>query len=532
MRKATYFIVLLLVLVATFLAGSWYNQRTVARNSSASARNVRYYVDPMHPAYKSDKPGIAPDCGMQLEPVYEGSELPAPGTDPRSSSQTPGSVNISLEKQQWMGVRVSSVEKASFTHTLRLFGRATPDETMVYKLNAGVDGYIREVSAVTTGSYVKKDQWLATFFSLESRTPIQAYLTSLDVLDRAARAGQPPEQVRSGDASAQLSVERLKSVGMSASQIEEIKRTREVPVTVRILAPADGFVLARNVSPGQKFEKGTEWYRIADLKRVWILADAFGSDAQYIRPGLQAQVSLPDQRKTLPARVSEVLPQFDPTSRTLKVRLEMENPGYALRPDMFVDVELPITLSPSITVPAEAVLDSGLNKTVFVDGGEGVFEPRPVETGWRFGGRIQIVKGLEPGERIVTSGNFLLDSESRMQQAATGLQGEAAKDLVCGMHLNTGKATYTSAYGGKHYHFCSNQCKQAFDKEPESYLNQAAGGKRPDPTSEDQPSKDLRHRSAVEGRPQLEAGAGLSTGRVRRRSALSSRSNQEDSGFY
>jgi multidrug efflux pump subunit AcrA (membrane-fusion protein) len=155
---------------------------------------------------------------------------------------------------------------------------------------------------------------------------------------------------------------------------------------------------------------------------VWILADVFEKDAQYIRPGQMARVTLAAgggaMSAPMSARVSDILPQFDPNSRTFKVRLEMDNPGFALRPDMFVGVALAISLPSSVAVPADAVLDSGLKKTVFVDRGEGNFEPRQVETGWRFDDRVQIVRGLDPGERIVTSANFFLDSETRMQQAA------------------------------------------------------------------------------------------------------------------
>ena len=200
--------------------------------------------------------------------------------------------------------------------------------------------------------------------------------------------------------------------------MEEIKRTRQFPESIKIVAPVDGFVLARNVSPGQKFERDTEWYRIADLRRVWILADVFENDAQYLHPGTHVRVSLPDQRKTLMGRVSDVLPQFDAATRTLKVRLEVDNPGYVLRPDMFVDVELPVAFSRAVVVPAGAVLDSGLKKTVFVERGEGLFAPRLVETGRRFDDRVEIVKGLQPGERIVVSGNFLINSESRLKEAA------------------------------------------------------------------------------------------------------------------
>ncbi len=167
--------------------------------------------------------------------------------------------------------------------------------------------------------------------------------------------------------------------------------------------------------------KGWEFYRIADLSRVWILADVYGNEVNYFKPGTEAKVTLPDQGKVYRARVSKVLPVFEPTTRTLKVRLETDNPGFTLRPDMFVDVELPVKVPPAISVPSEAVLDTGMKKTVFVDRGNGYFEPREVETGWRLGNRIEITKGLSPGERIVTSGTFLIDSESRMELAAAGI---------------------------------------------------------------------------------------------------------------
>jgi YHS domain-containing protein len=171
--------------------------------------------------------------------------------------------------------------------------------------------------------------------------------------------------------------------------------------------------------------------------------------------------------------VSTVLPQFDANSRTLKVRLELDNPGYTLRPDMFVDVQFPVTLPSALTVPADAVLDSGLKKTVFVDQGNGIFEPREVETGWRFGNRVEIIKGLKPGERIVISGNFLIDSESRLEMAAAGMYGTTSKDPVCGVDVSINKAEKTgrkSNYQGKTYYFSSDECKEKFDKNPQDYM--------------------------------------------------------------
>jgi RND family efflux transporter MFP subunit len=249
-----------------------------------------------------------------------------------------------------------------------------------------------------------------------------------------------------------------------------LAKTKKLTQDIVISSPASGFVVTRNVSPDQRFEKGAELFRIADLRRVWILLDTYENEARYFRPGQTVQVRY--QGKILPARVSSTLPQFDPTTRTLKVRLEADNPGYLLRPDMFVDVEFPVRMPPAITVPADAVLDSGLKKTVFIDRGNGFFEPRKVETGRYFEDRVEIVKGLMPGERIVISGNFLIDSESRMRAASPGMSGTAGTDPACSMSVDQGKAKtagLTSDYKGKTYFFCSVECKRQFDAAPRNY---------------------------------------------------------------
>jgi YHS domain-containing protein len=178
---------------------------------------------------------------------------------------------------------------------------------------------------------------------------------------------------------------------------------------------------------------------------------------------------------TYQATVSEVLPVFDPATRTLKVRLETDNPEFTLRPEMFVDVELPVSLPPAISVPADAVLNSGLRKTVFVNRENGFFEPRQVETGWRMGDRVEIISGLEPGEKIVISGNFFIDSESRLQSAGLGIYGTMSTDPVCGMEVDEARAKATkriSVYQGKIYYFCADECKHQFEKEPGRYVKQ------------------------------------------------------------
>jgi len=260
---------------------------------------------------------------------------------------------------------------------------------------------------------------------------------------------------------------------MSDLQIQEFQKTRQYASQIHVYSPIAGFVLARNISPVQRFDKGAELYRIADLSHVWIFADLYGREAQYVRPGMKMKVSLPHQGKTFQAKVSDVLPLFDAATRTLKVRLQVENPDYLMRPDMFVDIELPIQLPPALTVPADAVLDSGLKKTVFVDLGNGFFEPREVETGWRIGNRVEIVSGLKPGEKVVVSGNFLIDSESRLELAAAGMYGTMSKDPVCGVDVSINKAEKTgrkSTYQGKTYYFSSDECKEQFEKNPNNYV--------------------------------------------------------------
>ncbi len=447
MKKFLYAFLLLALLSGAFLAGSWYEQRENTKIIPSFVKST-----------------------TNTDTVTD--------TNIDTSSLPPGTVRITPEKQQVIGVRTGVVEKAAVNHAIRTLGRVAPDEKRVYRLVAGTDGWIRETYDNDTGTLVQKDERLASFYSPLFRAAQLAYISLLssspdDRFHAGGRQALAPSQLAS--VSLQTYIDQLESLGMSQQQMKELSSTRQITDKVFILAPVTGFIIARNVSAGQRFDKGTEWYRIADLSRVWVLADLFRNEAEYVRPGMKVRVTIPETKKTLHAIVSTVLPQFDPTSRTLKVRLELDNPGFQLRPDMFMDVEIPITLPPAITVPVDAVLDSGLRKTVFVDRGKGFFEPREVETGWRVGNRVEIVKGLELGERIVISGNFLIDSESKLELAASGMQGTLSKDPVCGVEVSvtkSEKARLKASYGGKTYYFDSEECKQQFNKSPDRYVKE------------------------------------------------------------
>jgi RND family efflux transporter MFP subunit len=372
-------------------------------------------------------------------------------------------------------------------------GRVQPDETRTYVVNAAVDGWARMVSPRSTGSFVKKDESLATFYSKDFLPAQQSYFYALNTLERLRNAQfDSPEQLRLTNVQVWSNEDALEQLGMTQEQIAEVKKSREYVRSVVLRSPADGFILARSISTGQRFLKGQELYRIAELERVWVIADLFQHESRLIKSGGIATVRY--QGSAYRARISEVLPQFDAGTRTLKVRLELKNPGYALRPDMFVDVEFPVDLPESVTIPADAVLDSGVAKTVYVVPEDGVFEPRRIETGWRFGDRVQVVSGLHAGERIVTAGNFLLDSESRLRQVQSGQRSaqttspehtrrsaprksaETASDPVCGMDVDVKAAAAagrTAVYSGKTYYFCADSCKKGFGKSPASFFANA-----------------------------------------------------------
>jgi membrane fusion protein, copper/silver efflux system len=382
--------------------------------ASSSSRRVLYYIDPMHPKYKSDKPGIAPDCGMQLEPVYADSsgQVAASG----AARSIPGAVNIDPERQQLAGIRVVMVENTSGTRTLRVSGKVTADESRVYHVNAGVDGFVRENREDTIGSHVAKDQRLAIIYSPEFVSAAGGYLSA-----SAQIPGGAGKEAATGTQS-QLGVQnwanRLRNLGMSEAQIQELDATRKIPEGVNVVSPAEGFIVGRNISTGMRFDRNWEFYRIADLSHIWIVADFFAREDQYFYPGAVARITLPNLNRTFSARVSNKLRQVDPLTRAVRLRLEADNRDFALLPDMVVNVDLTIATPPGLSVPADAVLDSGLSKRVFVDRGNGVFEPRQVETGEPFGDRVHILKGLVEGEKVIASGTFLVDSESRLRLAA------------------------------------------------------------------------------------------------------------------
>ena len=407
----------------SFAGGTWWAHRSAAH---ASAHAATGYTCPMHPDYHSDHPGNCPICGMPLKAVRAGA---ATGGDAAARALPHGAVQVSSERQQAIGVRLGVVDRVAATRLLRTTGRVAADENRTYPIVAAVAGWIRNVESVAAGDTVKKDQVLASFLApeLEFRNAQQSYYTGLEAFYRIALTQsqpQPEAQTRGhaagggaggGAGAIDRMADELRTLGVSNSQLQDMAARREVVPDIRVESPVDGVVLQRSVTPGLRFDRGFEFYRIADLTRVWILADVYRHQLPFIRRGAAARITTAGESRVVPATVSPSEPLFDEATLTLKVRLEAANPHRALKPGMFVDVEFPVNLPAALVVPADAIVDSGLRKTVFVDRGDGSFEPRLIETGWRVGDDVEVTKGLMPGERIVISGTFFVDSESRMK---------------------------------------------------------------------------------------------------------------------
>ena len=376
--------------------------------ASEPQKHILFWYDPMHPAYHSDKPGIAPDCGMALVPMYE-SKTPA-----EQATTEAGLIHLPQSQQRALGVRLSTVDEQDMSRTLRTSGVVTADERNIAHVHVKTSGWVEDVYANFVGQLVHKGQPLFTFYSPDLVATQQEYLI--------ARRGQqqlgksPYDEVaRSSQSLLDSARERLKLWDLTDQQIDALDRTGEVSKTITIYSPVSGFVTDRKVFPHTAASGDTDLYTIADLSRVWVTADVFEADLPYVKVGGQAIIHFPyAPGKIITGRIGYSYPELDPQTHTAKIRIDVANPGLVLKPNMLADVELKIAYGRHLAVPSEAVLDSGTVQTVFVARDNATFEPRQVTIGATVDGKTIITAGLKKGESIVESGNFLLDSETQL----------------------------------------------------------------------------------------------------------------------
>lgn len=411
-----------LALLAAAFASGYVVRASIRSLPAADTRRVLYYVDPMHPAYKSDRPGTAPDCGMRLEPVYaDDVSTGTSGTTAPQAAVPPGTIRVSPERQQLIGVRFATVEQGGTSRSIRTVGKVTFDETRVAHVHTRIDGWIEKVFVDFTGEVVKAGQPMLTIYSPEMLASQQELLLAMRARD-LMKANPLASAAEHGESLFEAAKRRLQLWDLSDDQIQQVIATGQPIRSITVHAPMGGFVTERKAFPNQKVTPDSDLYTITDLSRVWIMADVFESDITSITLGAPAYVMFPNGGPpSIAARVNYIQPQVDPMTRTLKVRLDANNPRMLMKPDMFVNVEFGIATAAQLTVPAEAVLDTGDRQTVFVDLGGGYLEPRQVVVAERLGDRVSIARGLTAGERVVSSGTFLIDSESQLKAAVAGM---------------------------------------------------------------------------------------------------------------
>lgn len=328
---------------------------------------------------------------------------------------------ISPEKQQLIGVQYGTVDYQTISKSLRAVGKVAFDETKISRINPKIEGWIENVYVDFTGKLVQKGQPLLTIYSPDLVQTQEEYL--LAVKGRRQLGESPfPDAVNFSESLLQSARRRLELWDITDAQIKELEKRGAPSRTMTLYAPTSGFVTTRNAFPKQRVMPETELYAIADLSNVWVIADIYEFEAADIKMGQPATVTISSYPgREFNGKITYIYPQVDNTTRTLKVRVELANKGFALKPDMYADVVLDMSYGRRLVVPQEAVMDSGSEQLVYVSLNDGYFEPRKVQLGAKVDNKFIVLGGLNEGERVVTSGNFLVDSESKLKSASGGM---------------------------------------------------------------------------------------------------------------
>jgi Cu(I)/Ag(I) efflux system membrane fusion protein/cobalt-zinc-cadmium efflux system membrane fusion protein len=374
-----------------------------------TGKKIKYWTSPMDPTYIRDEPGKSP-MGMDLVPVYEeeGEEMESTST-----------IRIDPVTMQNMGVRLGRVQRKSLVKDIRTVGNITYDETKIFTVNTKFNGWIEKLYVNFMGDAVKKGQPLFEIYSPELVTAQQEYLLALDQYNRLSNSSY--DRVREGaERLLKASRTRLRFWDLTEAQIEKIGKTGKIQKTLTVFSPASGVVTKKDVFEGHYVKEGAVQYEIVDLSTVWVDVDVYEYELPWVRKGMAAEMDLSYiPGKKYKGKVLFIYPYLDIKTRTAKLRLKFANPGYQLKPGMYANILLKrVVAKNSLVIPQEAVIDSGVRQIVFVTVGEGKFQPREVNIGLEVNeNEFQVLDGLQEGEEIVLSAQFMLDSESRLREA-------------------------------------------------------------------------------------------------------------------
>ncbi len=330
---------------------------------------------------------------------------------------TPGTLQITPERQQLIGVKIGTVEMRPLEKVIRTVGRVDYDERRVVTVSPKIGGWIEDLYVDFTGRFVRQGEPLLTIYSPELVSTQEEYLIALRAKKDLMKSPFS-EVAASGHSLAESARRRLKLWDISDDQIKALEENGQPRKTLTLYAPYSGFVLEKMAYKGMNVMPGMALFKLADLSTVWLYADIYEYELPFIRLGQQASVQLtylPGEIFT--GKAIYIYPSLNPETRTAKVRFEFPNPNGKLKPEMFANVEIKVPLGKRLVVPKEAIIDTGLRQMAILDKGNGYFEPREVKVGAKVDNYYEVTKGLNAGDRVVTSANFLIDSESKFKEA-------------------------------------------------------------------------------------------------------------------
>ena len=440
MRMFTQRVTLLLTL-ATLLFGA---AACVKKGASGKPSNVDYYTCTMHPSVHAEAPGKCPICGMDLVPVMKKNEPakgemsetaspPSASTPPSQGSSMQGMAGmpgmqggkqpnapqtrqfiVPVERQQQIGVTYATVKREPLRHTIRSVGLVVPDKARNWQFVSRVDGYVQKLNVTAPGQIVDKGAPLLSIYSPDLLTSEREFVELLRMRDEAKSkdARETPSRLINS------AKERLHLWNVTDEQIDELQKTRKPQENLTLLSPFRGIVQSVPAEQGKSVKVGDMLVEVADLSVVWVWAEFYENEL----PMLKVDQKIDITAKSYPGEkfegtISLINPFLEEAKRTAKVRIDIPNPDFKLRPGMYVNTELAMDMGEGLTIPVSAVMPTGTRNVVFINRGEGKLEPRIVQIGSKYGESYEVQNGLHEGEQVVASANFLIDAESKVQQA-------------------------------------------------------------------------------------------------------------------
>ncbi len=409
-------------------------KQSSASNAPASAdskaADVDYYTCTMHPSVHSKIPGKCPICGMDLVPVYKKTAssagetnrsgmggMPGMSMGAKTEEEQPGEFTVPVERQQQIGVTYAEVKKQPFQYRVRTVGLVAADKQRRWDYVPRVEGYVQKLFVFSPGEIVESNAPVLTIYSPELFTAQKEFVNVLQMRERA-QSHNSPDVLNSAEGLLDAAKERFRLWNLNDDQISELEQSRKPQEYLTLFSPFKGVVENMGVDQGRKVMPGDRVVDIADLSVVWVWAQFYQEDLEMLKKGLPVVITTSSYAgHKFSGKISIVDPFINDATRTVRVRIDVDNPDFKLRPDMYVDVELSKDMGEGLAVPVSAVLPTGLHNIAFVDKGGGRLEPRYVELGREYGEFYEVNSGLSENERVVTSANFLIDAEAQVQGA-------------------------------------------------------------------------------------------------------------------